>query len=125
MARTQGSSSDITGPRIRRVAERLFAQAGFAAVSMRQIAAEVGVSLRKLHYAFSQTDKTVMGHIRSRRLASARQDLANGVLLDRLSITEIAYRWAFADPAQFSRAFRQAYGESPGSFRKSACAGRF
>ena len=52
-------------------------------------------------------------------------DLANGVLLDRLSITEIAYRWAFADPAQFSRAFRQAYGESPGSFRKSACAGRF
>lgn len=89
------------------------------------IAAEVGVSLRKLHYAFSQTDKTVMGHIRSRRLASARQDLANGALIDRLSITEIAYRWAFADPAQFSRAFRQAYGESPGSFRKSACAGRF
>jgi AcrR family transcriptional regulator len=32
MARTQGSHSDITGPRIREAALRLFAQHGYAAV---------------------------------------------------------------------------------------------
>lgn len=43
MARKTGSHSDITGPRLREAALRLFAQHGYAAVSMRQIAAEVGV----------------------------------------------------------------------------------
>ena len=43
MARKTGSHSEITGPRIRAAAQRLFAAHGFAAVSMRQIAAEVGV----------------------------------------------------------------------------------
>lgn len=43
MARKIGSSSEITGPRIRDAAQRLFARHGFAAVSMRQIAADVGV----------------------------------------------------------------------------------
>ncbi|MFC4215917.1 TetR/AcrR family transcriptional regulator [Pseudophaeobacter arcticus] len=49
MARTQGSHSDITGPRIRRAALRLFAQHGYAAVSMRQIAKEVGVQAGALY----------------------------------------------------------------------------
>ncbi|PIE13550.1 MAG: TetR family transcriptional regulator [Rhodobacterales bacterium] len=49
MARTQGSHSDITGPRIREAALTLFARHGFAAVSMRQIAAEVGVQAGALY----------------------------------------------------------------------------
>ncbi|MFS4582543.1 TetR/AcrR family transcriptional regulator [Phaeobacter sp. C3_T13_0] len=49
MARTQGSHSDITGPRIRAAALQLFAQHGFAAVSMRQIASEVGVQAGALY----------------------------------------------------------------------------
>ncbi|WP_137703085.1 TetR/AcrR family transcriptional regulator [Marimonas lutisalis] len=49
MARTQGSHSDITGPRIRAAALKLFARHGFAAVSMRQIAAEVGLQAGALY----------------------------------------------------------------------------
>ncbi|MQY42653.1 TetR family transcriptional regulator [Epibacterium sp. SM1969] len=49
MARTQGSHSDITGPRIRAAALKLFAQHGYAAVSMRQIAKEVGVQAGALY----------------------------------------------------------------------------
>ncbi|MGI9370489.1 MAG: TetR/AcrR family transcriptional regulator, partial [Ruegeria sp.] len=49
MARTQGSHSDITGPRIREAALSLFAQHGYAAVSMRQIAGEVGVQAGALY----------------------------------------------------------------------------
>ncbi|MEL7165794.1 MAG: TetR/AcrR family transcriptional regulator [Pseudomonadota bacterium] len=49
MARTAGSHADITGPKVREAALRLFARHGFAAVSMRQIAAEVGVQAGALY----------------------------------------------------------------------------
>ena len=49
MARKTGSHAEITGPRIREAALRLFAQHGYAAVSMRQIAGEVGVQAGALY----------------------------------------------------------------------------
>ncbi|MEQ9260947.1 MAG: TetR/AcrR family transcriptional regulator [Roseovarius sp.] len=49
MARTQGSHSGTTGPKVREAALRLFAKHGFAAVSMRQIAGEVGVQAGALY----------------------------------------------------------------------------
>ena len=49
MARTTGSHSDVTGPKVRQAALRLFAKHGFAAVSMRQIASEVGVQAGALY----------------------------------------------------------------------------
>lgn len=49
MARKTGSHSDITGPRLREAATQLIAQHGFAAVSMRQIAAEIGVQAGALY----------------------------------------------------------------------------
>ncbi|MEP1352515.1 MAG: TetR/AcrR family transcriptional regulator [Tateyamaria sp.] len=49
MPRTIGSHSGITGPRVRSAALALFARHGFAAVSMRQIAAEVGVQAGALY----------------------------------------------------------------------------
>lgn len=49
MARTAGSHSDITGPRVQDAALRLFARGGYAAVSMRAIAAEVGVQAGALY----------------------------------------------------------------------------
>lgn len=49
MARTAGSHSDITGPKVRQAALTLFAKHGYAAVSMRQIASEVGVQAGALY----------------------------------------------------------------------------
>jgi len=49
MARTSGSHSEITGPRILDAALRLFAQHGYAAVSMRKIASEVGLQVGALY----------------------------------------------------------------------------
>ena len=49
MARKQGSHSESTRPRVRQAALRLIAQHGFAAVSMRQIAADVGVQAGALY----------------------------------------------------------------------------
>ncbi len=59
MARTQGSHSEFTGPRVREAALRLFAQHGFAAVSMRQIAAEVGVQAGAL-YNYTPDKQTLL-----------------------------------------------------------------
>jgi AcrR family transcriptional regulator len=59
MARTQGSHSDITGPRVREAALRLFAQHGYAAVSMRKIAAEVGVQAGAL-YNYTPDKQTLL-----------------------------------------------------------------
>ncbi|MFW2587799.1 TetR/AcrR family transcriptional regulator [Sagittula sp. SSi028] len=49
MARTQGSHAQITGPRIQAAAQQLFADHGYAAVSMRQIAAQVGLQVGALY----------------------------------------------------------------------------
>jgi AcrR family transcriptional regulator len=61
MARTTGSHSDITGPRIREAALRLFARHGYAAVSMRQIAAEVGVQAGALYNYTSDKQSLLFG----------------------------------------------------------------
>lgn len=59
MARKTGSHSEITGPRIRDAALKLFARHGFAAVSMRQIAAEVGVQAGAL-YLYTRDKETLL-----------------------------------------------------------------
>lgn len=59
MARTAGSHSDITGPRVRAAALRLFARGGYAAVSMRAIAAEVGVQAGAL-YNYTPDKQTLL-----------------------------------------------------------------
>lgn len=67
MARTQGSHSDITGPRIREAALRLFAQHGYAAVSMRQIAKEVGVQAGAL-YNYTPDKQSLLFSLMSRHM---------------------------------------------------------
>lgn len=59
MARTTGSHSDITGPRVRAAALRLFARHGFAAVSMRRIATDVGVQAGAL-YNYTPDKQTLL-----------------------------------------------------------------
>jgi AcrR family transcriptional regulator len=59
MARKTGSHSEITGPRIRAAALGLFARYGYAAVSMRQIAAEVGVQAGAL-YLYTRDKETLL-----------------------------------------------------------------
>lgn len=59
MARTTGSHSDITGPRVRDAAARLFARHGYAAVSMRRIATDVGVQAGAL-YNYTPDKQTLL-----------------------------------------------------------------
>ena len=59
MARKTGSHADITGPAVRASALKLFARSGYAAVSMREIASDVGVRAGAL-YLYTPDKQTLL-----------------------------------------------------------------
>ncbi|NBT31879.1 MAG: TetR/AcrR family transcriptional regulator, partial [Rhodobacteraceae bacterium] len=78
MARKQGSHSEITGPKVRDAALKLIARHGYAAVSMRQIAAEVGVQAGALYNYTPDKQSLLQDLMRSHMeelLAAARREL--------------------------------------------------
>lgn len=80
MARTAGSHSDITGPKIVRSAEALFARHGYAAVSMRQIAKEVGVQVGAL-YNYTPDKQTLLFDM----MQSHMDDLLSAAMVDAVA----------------------------------------
>lgn len=95
MARTAGSHSDITGPRIREAALRLFARHGYAAVSMRQIAADVGVQAGAL-YNYTPDKQSLLfellrGHMDDLLAAYAPQGNTPGAQLEHFVRFHIAF----------------------------------
>jgi len=98
MARKQGSHAEITGPRIEAAARRLFARSGYAAVSMREIAAEVGVSAGAL-YAYTADKQTLlydqmrghMEHLLAAWEAARRPDAPPAEQLRRFTEFHISY----------------------------------
>ena len=75
MARKKNSSADVTGPRIRAAALRLFARHGFAAVSMRQIATEVGVQAGTL-YLYTSDKQSLLFDLMQKHMQHLLDDLA-------------------------------------------------
>ncbi len=80
MARKQGSHSEITGPKVRAAALRLIARYGCAAVSMRQIAAEVGVQAGALYNYINDKQSLLFdlmeSHMKELLEAAAQVDLS-------------------------------------------------
>lgn len=72
MARTAGSHAEKTGPRVRGAAQKLIAQYGYASVSMRQIAAEVGVQAGAL-YSYTKDKQALLFDL----MHSHMQDVLN------------------------------------------------
>lgn len=88
MARKPGSRADVTGPLLREVALRLFARHGYAAVSMRQIAAEVGVQAGAL-YLYTADKQSLLfdlmkGHMEALLTAAAESIPPSGDARARL-----------------------------------------
>ncbi|MEU8352550.1 helix-turn-helix transcriptional regulator, partial [Streptomyces sp. NPDC048845] len=85
------------------------------------VAAAHHISLSYLHRLFAQRahGETVAATIRSRRLEHARRDLENPALRTT-PLYAIAARWGLPRAGEFSRAFKSAYGISPGEYRLRA-----
>ncbi len=86
MARTTGSYSELTGPKIEAAARRLIASYGFAAVSMRQIAREVGLQAGAL-YNYVPDKQSLLARLmltHMQDLLEATQSLPQGTPQERL-----------------------------------------
>ena len=75
MARKKNSSAEITRTRIRAAALRLFARHGYAAVSMRQIAAQVGVQVGTL-YLYTPDKQSLLCDLMETHLQDLLSELA-------------------------------------------------
>lgn len=91
MARKTGSHSEITGPRVRAAALRLFARHGYAAVSMRQIAAEVGVQAGAL-YLYTPDKQSLLADL----MADHLQELLHALAAEPMPDAPVARLDAFA-----------------------------
>lgn len=81
-----------------------------------RIADEFAMSVRALHALFHDSDETVGAYVRRRRLHRAHTDLTRSPWP---TVTTVAHRWGFSDAANFSRAFRAQFGESPSGAQRS------
>lgn len=104
MARKQGSHSDITGPKVQQAALRLIARHGYAAVSMRQIAAEVGVQAGAL-YNYTPDKQSLLfdllqGHMTELLAAWSAQSLADDPMQQLQDFTRFHIRFHLPRPDQ-------------------------
>lgn len=82
------------------------------------IAAGIHISVRQVQRLFEDTGTSVSEHLRMHRLR-----MASALLSDPnsagMSATEISEITGFGEPNRMRRAFRAAYGMTPGEYRKS------
>lgn len=81
------------------------------------IARHLSISVRHLSRLFVTRQTSVTDWIWNQRLERARETLAS---LDSraISIGEVAFRWAFANQAHFSRRFKARFGLTPTEYRR-------
>jgi AcrR family transcriptional regulator len=120
MARTTGSHAGITGPKIRQAALRLFAQRGYAAVSMRAIAAEVGVQAGAL-YNYTPDKQSLLfdlmrGHMED---LLAQPEQTGGIALERLEhFVDFHIRFHADRPDEVFIAYMELRNLDPANFAK-------
>lgn len=85
-------------------------------LSPARVAARLGISIRKLHALFEVSGESFGQFVRARRLARARAQILDPLLRHR-SIAEIAFDHGFNSLSAFYQAYRNSYGEAPGSTR--------
>nr|WP_281364004.1 helix-turn-helix domain-containing protein [Paraburkholderia solisilvae] len=84
---------------------------GDEALDLDSVARAAGVSTRYIAKLFAAEGSTVMRHVWRTRLERAQALLTNSAA--DLRISDVAWQCGFANPAHFSRAFKQQFGESP------------
>ncbi|MFI9810438.1 helix-turn-helix domain-containing protein [Streptomyces sp. NPDC052301] len=92
---------------------------GDPSLSVDGIAAAHHISVRSLHRLFQAHGASVRASIREQRLEGCRRDLGDP-MQRHVPVKAIAARWGYPRPADFTRAFRSAYGVAPVEYRHQA-----
>ncbi|WP_455685310.1 AraC-like ligand-binding domain-containing protein [Streptomyces zaomyceticus] len=111
-----GAEAAARGHLMRRVLAHINGNLGDPDLSPERIAQEHRISVRYLHRLFEGEGTTVSRLIRQRRLEECGRELARRGRTAP-TVSAVAQRWGFLNPAHFSRAFRAQYGVSPREWR--------
>ena len=115
----EGGAGAVRAARLeeaRRHVERHLADPGLTPASA---ATALGISVRGLHQLFEPTGEGFAALVRRRRLEEARAALEGPGGAGR-TVVDVAFAWGFEDLATFHRAFRRAFGATPGELRAAA-----
>jgi AraC-like DNA-binding protein len=98
---------------VRRAAAFIDSQADHP-ITLPDIAAAAGVTARALQYAFRRHyGTTPTGFLRRVRLERAHRDLRDADPASGLTVAAIARKWGWANPSQFTAAYRRQFGRPP------------
>ncbi|WP_406005218.1 helix-turn-helix domain-containing protein [Streptomyces sp. NBC_00637] len=117
--RTRAHATPVTNPQdhlVLRVRDHIDRNLGDPGLSPQSVAAAHHISVRYLHRLFEGEGTTVARLIQRRRLERCAQELRRPAATAP-TVSAVAQRWGFANPAHFSRVFRAAYGHSPREWR--------
>lgn len=84
-----------------------------------RVAAEIGLSVRRLNAIFAKEDSSLADHIRTQRLKSVSEDLRDPRCA-ALTISEVAIKNGFSNLQHFSTLFKARYGATPKGWRAAA-----
>ncbi|MFJ6379318.1 helix-turn-helix domain-containing protein [Kitasatospora sp. NPDC092039] len=101
---------------VRRVREYVDRHLGEPDLSPERIAQAHHISVRYLHRLFEGEGVTVSRLVQQLRLEACARELARRGRTAP-TVSAVAQRWGFVNPAHFSRTFRAAYGVSPREWR--------
>jgi AraC-like DNA-binding protein len=109
---------DSTPRRIREAVDFMHANM-HQPLTLSEVAAATGVSVRSLQYGFRRfRSVTPLAYLREIRLGAVQAELASP--LNRLSIRDVALKWGFTHMGHFAAQYRAAYGEAPSETARSA-----
>ncbi|MFF3547573.1 helix-turn-helix domain-containing protein [Streptomyces platensis] len=116
LARTPDEPDTPNAHLVRRVREYIDRHLGDPELSPERIAHAHHISVRYLHRLFEGEGVTVSRVVQQRRLEACARELARRGRTAP-TVSAVAQRWGFVNPAHFSRTFRAAYGVSPREWR--------
>jgi len=89
------------------------------ALSPAQVARGLRMSPRYLRTVFARSGEKLSAYIMRRRLEECARQIRNPSWQGH-TLTEIAFAWGFNSSAHFTRAFREQFGMTPRTYRRSA-----
>lgn len=116
---TGRTAADVHTPNdhfVLRIREHIDRHLGDPGLSPEAIARAHRISVRYLHRLFEGEGVTVGRLVQQRRLEACAGEPARRSRTAP-TVSAVAQRWGFVNPAHFSRAFRAAYGMSPREWR--------